>query len=877
MKFTPVSSSRSHRSVRGLSLAGLVLLAILSGCGGGSGSVGLDLVSSANAGPTESNGSAGSGNPASPPSIPAGTGNAEKSEPALPPTLPGSGASPSTPPPATVPVATAPFSCAPGAITCVEVASTSAQAQASVPVTFGQPFKAGDWKHKETGLVARDNFNSNVPLQFDEVSSHRDGSARFAVLSAQLAGLQAGERRIVNIFTGSNSATPGALPADPAWNLEVEAKVYVRQTTLVTFGNRSGNTAGIPFQAGETITLKLSGPTVESYSLTLNAAQAGGGHATLTKIAEAFMQLINAQSSTFLAEKPGTGGGYEKLWITTRNPNGGAFSVQFIYGGPAQISHVNESNYQAPQVWTVKAQDLLKQAVAASNASQIDPKRRLHGVAATEFGLSAPFRNASGTEHPHLTARLDTRLYEAGARIRTDVVLENNWTFKPDPRNITYELSIKHGSQVVHHQPAFTHYHHARWHKVVWKGAQPSLQVRHHMPYFLASRAVWNYDLSLQINSSALANEATQLANARKQQEHLGPMGNALLQPGFGNTGGRPEIGPYPRWTALYLITQDERAWASVIANADAAAAVPIHYRDENTGHPIDAVKHPSLSVYGSAHTVPSSTDQTIWAPDTAHQASYAYVPYLITGDLFYQDEAIFWAAWNIISLPAGYRGHEKSLVDRNQVRGQAWALRSIGEAFRMLADKHPMKDHFKTVLESNLAHYKAKYVNNPNVSSMGAIQHLTPHITKPWQNDFVGVVFSQLAENQEPHALETLEWFNQFNVGRFMSDSSGFCAARGPGYDWTNVDSQGNYVTQWSALFALNYPADVGKPCSSLSITEGYPREGAGYAAYARGMLGASASLSGTAATAYLKWKGMTPEMDSAFKNDPTWAIVPR
>ncbi len=48
------------------------------------------------------------------------------------------------------------FSCLAGAITCVEVASTDTETQSSAPVTFGLPFAAGKWKHKETGLVARD-------------------------------------------------------------------------------------------------------------------------------------------------------------------------------------------------------------------------------------------------------------------------------------------------------------------------------------------------------------------------------------------------------------------------------------------------------------------------------------------------------------------------------------------------------------------------------------------------------------------------------------------------------------------------------------------------------------------------------------------------
>ncbi|MDP3834399.1 MAG: hypothetical protein Q8Q82_10600, partial [Hydrogenophaga sp.] len=77
---------------------------------------------------------------------------------------------------------------------------------------------------------------------------------------------------------------------------------------------------------------------------------------------------------------------------------------------------------------------------------------------------------------------------------------------------------------------------------------------------------------------------------------------------------------------------------------------------------------------------------------------------------------------------------------------------------------------------------------------------------------------------------------------------------------------------------YAKNYAGDVGKSCSSLSVTEGYPTQASGYAAYARGMLGAAAGAGVSGAKdAYLKWKGMTSQMDAKLASDPTWAIVPR
>lgn len=629
-----------------------------------------------------------------------------------------------------------------------------------MPVTFGQPFKAGDWSTSQ-GLVATDSSGASVPIQADEISTHIDGSVRFAVLSARLSNLPANQPRLINIFTGAKNSNVQTVPASPDWNMELEAKVY-NGTTLV---------------------------------------------------------------STLVA----------------------------------------------------KPQDLLKQQIAQNKG------RRLHGAVATEYTVVAPFRNsATNEEHPHLSARLHTRLYEAGARIRTDMVLENNWTFKPQPGNITYELTVRQDGQVVHTQPRFTHNHHARWHKVIWSGAEPQYRLRHNMPYFLASRATWNYDLGMKIPDSVLAQEASRLASANTK-----PMGSAFLETYFPATGGRPEIGPLPRWSALYLLSQDDRARASMLANADAAAGIPAHYRDEKTDQPLDVVTNPKVSVrFGSSSpAVPNGSGSTSWTVDSAHQGSFAYLPYMVTGDAFYLDETMFWASWNIAATDPYFRKDSQGLIRWNEVRAQAWSLRSIWEAKVALPDSHPMKGYFTTMLQNNLNDWAGYYkAGNPESSPLGAITSELSgtngaHEVPPWQNDFVAIVLSLIAENGDAKARETLNWLSNFTVGRYNKESEGFCAVKAPGYYWKTKDGSGKFITSWSALFAANYPSFAGKSCATMTIVEdAYPDCAYCYAANSRAMLAASsnAGISNGAAT-YNRWKTLTPLLDNAFASDPTWAIVPR
>ncbi len=769
-----------------------------------------------------------------------------------------------TRPSASKPVA-APAECAFAAITCIEIASTSNQQQAKVPVTFGQPFRIGDWKHQATGLVAKDNLGNAVALQFDQISSHVDGSARFAVLSTEVPNLKPQERRVVSIFSGKEQkkATANTSATSPSYRMD--ATFYHPQVTRVQFGNRNGHTPGIAFAEGEQITLTLSGPATERYSIALTAAQAGGSHTTLTKISDSFMRAINSHSKIYSAEIR-----YENVWIRARTPEGGAFQAKVDYSGPAKTQITNEKTFKKPEVWTAQTSDSKEKSHAVNSL-------RLQGPVVSEAQQVLPFRSATtGAEHPHLVARLDSRTYQGSGAVWTDAVFENNWTFKKDPGNLQYEIAIYENGKLVHHQPPFTHYHHARWHKVFWSGTVPSIEVRHHMPYFMSSAAVWNYDLSLVVPEKVLEAEASLLEKRQQEQQALGPMKNVLMEPSFPGTGGRSEIAPVPRWTALYLVTQDPRAYASMMANADAAAAVPIHYRDEQTEQPVEPLKHPDLTVYGGGN-IPSTSDRTIWSPDTAHQGSFTYVPYLMTGNRFYLDEMMFWATWNIISFPADYRGKEKALINMQQVRGQAWVFRSLAEVDRSLADNHAMKAAFKKILKNNLSFYKNHYIDESKGSPLGFVAHSQTEMSS-WQNDFMVTVLALMAENKEPQAKELHAWFSRFSVGRFLADDEGFCAARASGYYWKTANSAGKPFTRWSEIYNENYPQDAGKPCSSLVITGGYPDSPGGYVAYARGMLGASANAGyKNAAEAYSKWKSMTPKLEQAFSIDPSWAIVPR
>jgi hypothetical protein len=762
--------------------------------------------------------------------------------------------------------------CAAGAITCIEALSTGDQPQIVVPLTFGQPFKAGDLP-KDSILVAQDAHGS-VPIQIDERSSHADGSLRFAVVSLNLSHLAPGERRVVDFFRSDDKKSASAAWTPPAVpEIKVFATLYSPQISEITFGNRHGTDAGLPFAAGEVATLQLGESSDERFSLRILPELAGGHHPTLTKIAYEFMRLVNEQSRRYRAFKIGEGGGYEKLWITTIEPDAPGFAVKFIYSGDARFKHETLQRHQPPQRYEASPGPAI--------GRPMEKRPRLEGPIAREYVFSVPLVNReTGRPHPQLTARFAMRFAKDDPRVRTDLSIENAWAHEPEPGNLMYALTVTQDGHTLHRQEVFTHYHHARWHKVLWTaGDAPRVRIRHHMPYFLSSRATWNYDLSLRIPERVLSELEAQL-----EKSDTRPMAPALLTQHFGTTGGRPEIGPLPKWTALYLISQDARALRAMLAIADAAAGVPIHFRDKATDLPVSLEDHPGIAI-SAERAAPrdampvASNSLSPWNPDLSHQGSFAYLPYLITGDLFYQEEIAFWATFNLMAIYPGYRGHGQGLINAEQIRGQAWALRSLGEVARALADAHPMKRYFQKRLTDNLNWYAQRHADpeKSGVSPLGClIQGDMPTKTAPWQDDFMTLVVAQLAENEEPGAAAYLRSIGRCTTERWLHEPEGFCRWKSAGY-WIEIRHRdGRFMQDWPEVFRANWP-DI-KDCRANQTFDGYPGSPSGYVAYALAALAVAADAALPGADAAYAWLSeQTPDMKKMQAEDPTWAIVPR
>lgn len=487
----------------------------------------------------------------------------------------------------------------------------------------------------------------------------------------------------------------------------------------------------------------------------------------------------------------------------------------------------------------------LERLLAASK-----PMTWLAGPVAHEWHASAPLSTADGRAHPHLAARFAVRWYPQAKRARVDVTIENNWAYEAAPQNFTYDAEIMVGKATVYRKSALTHYHHARWRTLAWWGGEPGVYLRHDSRQLIATRALPNYDPALQISDSALATQFAGWNGPRTE-----PMGVGMALPGMPTTGGRPDIGLLPGWAATYLIGMDPRAATMTMRTADLAGSWSIHYRDRGTGRPISIMDYPYMTLVGrpsDTHNPATRKSEAFPAcagpdacrtpnnHDSAHQPNFSYLPYLLSGDYYHLEELQFWAMLGAFASNPGYRQHKKGLVQSDQVRGQAWVLRTLAQTAYITPDNDPLKSHFLRILDSNLDWYIAEYPANPKANRLGIIAHGGAIAYNkgtgiaPWQDDFFTAAIGHAAELGFPKAARLLTWKAAFPVARMIGPGSCWIDAAMYAMKVRDNPNAPVYATIGEAFRASTPPAVAGLDCGSAAMASALklrPGEMTGYA----------------------------------------------
>jgi hypothetical protein len=617
-------------------------------------------------------------------------------------------------------------------------------------------------------------------------SASASAAASAAMISASSANAATNAATRPTLATGSADAASSVASVGPAAAASVQAHAAV--AVPVTLGpiltdirirNTGTAQANVPFtfgqviaagqmSRGEGLAAKLDDGTVITLQVDVKATH-GDGSVRHVVVSGVLPSLAAGQVRTLQLAKSGASA---KSALTLDNLAASGLTSKVAL-------KINNVQYSAS----------LAEALAAPGAVAW-----LSGEVANEWIVSTPLRAADGSAHPLLVARFAVRWYSGlGKQARVDVIVENNKTFTAGAQNLTYDVNVEVGGRSIYSRTGLTHYHHSRWHQSAWWDASrvPAFELQHNTDYLIATKAVSNYDRSVVPDESTL-----EALGKKITANNTGPMTIGPVVSYMGTAGGRPDIGPLPSWSVLYLLSHDKRALDAMMAAADGAASWSIHYRDEKTGYPVrtdnDANKRLSTHM-NLAHTGPlpvprcaaGGSCSSPYSSDTSHQPSMVYLPYLLTGDYYYLEELQFWAAWNPLGTDPGNSGLGLGLVRWQQLRGQAWSLRTLGHAAYITPDGHPLKDYFTKQLDNNLDYYHRTFVTgNPNqlgVYDGTGEKAFRMNQSAPWQDDFFTWSFGYLAELGFSKATPILQWKAKFPVGRMTAP--GYCWIEGSPY----------------------------------------------------------------------------------------------
>jgi hypothetical protein len=529
------------------------------------------------------------------------------------------------------------------------------------------------------------------------------------------------------------------------------------------------------------------------------------------------------------------------------------------------------------------------------------PELWLNGPLATEWWFAAPLRDVHGVADPQLSAQFGIRSYGKDRPLRIEVDVENDWAWTPGPHTVFYDAQIRANGKTVFDKTGMVQPSHTRWRQVFWWDKPADVFVKQDLTYLEKTHAVPNYDKNVEVSEAALGAVYDRFTKSDRV-----PMSSGVLMKYMPTTGGRPDIGPLPLWTALYLLTMDRRAYEMMTVNGDLGGSFSAHYRNEKTGRPVTTEEFPKISTHSNYVGQPQQLPlpdkggyKDPLVPDPSHEPSLDFVPYVVTGDRYYLEELEFWSQWNSWGTQPENHGFGQSLVTWDQVRAQAWSLRTLAQAEFIVPDDDPMKQTLARELKANIAWYDANFANNPAANALHIL--LQPQKTTaysggtgmaPWQDDFFTWSVGYVQALGDVNALPLLRWKAAFPVGRMVSPD--FCWILASAYEMKVRDADrmnfyASFGDVYRATLAMRVknsadPSTLKCASDEMASALGLKQAGEmvnaadvpdGYSAYMQPALAAAvdADVPG-AKEAWAKFEARTVKPN--YSNMPVWAIVP-
>lgn len=235
-----------------------------------------------------------------------------------------------------------------------------------------------------------------------------------------------------------------------------------------------------------------------------------------------------------------------------------------------------------------------------------------------------------------------------------------------------------------------------------------------------------------------------------------GPMDSAGITKYFPTTGERPDLGLVSDPGGEFMRTGNG---GPMLAWAQAVGSFPMHYRDEQTGRPIDLTKYPVANQYSqnnqgwpwmprgqtrqdsAGNWWPTPPDG--WEIQQAHYGEFSYLAFMATLDLGFLEDLQYSA--NFMVLADAYMSARRGVATiYGEYRGVAWAFRNLfmahiatkyAEGLGILPSECHPSSYWKTLLDNQLAYY-SQFMADPANQVFRLV--CGPGTFGPWQVDYM-------------------------------------------------------------------------------------------------------------------------------------------
>ena len=458
-------------------------------------------------------------------------------------------------------------------------------------------------------------------------------------------------------------------------------------------------------------------------------------------------------------------------------PAGGSVTVNFLNGG----TNANSS-------YTTKAQLLAtdfdaRMAITPSGGSTttITARNLLNGIANPEYWVQGQvcseflIRDFTQNISNQLNVQYYVRYYPGWSGFRVDAVVENCWTEYRG--NLTYDFNLLLGNsnpQSVFSKTGFTHNVNARWHKVFWQGnTPPAVEVRYNLPYLISTKTA--PALRHLAGRPGEHHQFGLLRLAELRPRHHAERHHRDLLPDHGRSpGSRPVShlgGPLPAEHGQPHEGDHAELRRPVRLDPDPPSRrQPRQVREEPRDD--DRRSADRLGRLVGLHLAePGRQVARAGRPDNdrvdrqlRHQAAFACIPYLVTGDFYYLEEMYFWGGWDLSDGNYAYRSDAQGLLN-DQTRGDAWAIRNISDAAALAPDAHTLeKSYFTNKTNNNINNWVNRYITTGNYPAIhywqdqsnigadggrpdGELVTTCRYYTSTWMDDFVLTVLTHMKD----------------------------------------------------------------------------------------------------------------------------------